>query len=277
MNYFQSIILGLVEGITEYLPVSSTGHLILTQKLLGIEENAVNNAYIIAIQGGAILAVLTLYRHRFWQLLSGLLARDRQGFILLRNLLVAFLPAAVLGVLFDKKIETYLFGMWPVVVAWIAGGVVILLLPAQYRMKKGTIEKLTWRQSLLIGFIQCMAMWPGVSRSLATMLGGVLVGLGLSAAIEFSFLLGVITLTAASGFKLLQHGHELLAQNDWGVLLAGFVMSFITAWAAVKWLVGYLQKHDLTIFAWWRILLGAGIAAAMVLHILAAAMVLHLM
>ncbi|MGI9461031.1 MAG: undecaprenyl-diphosphate phosphatase [Alphaproteobacteria bacterium] len=268
MDYFQSILLGVVEGITEYLPVSSTGHLILTQRLLGIDSSAINNAYIIAIQGGAILAVLAIYKHRFLQLLTGVFHSDRKGLKLLKNLLVAFLPAAVIGLLFDKKIEEHLFGLAPVVVAWFVGGVVILSLPKNYHIKKGTIDNMTWQQSLVIGLIQCFAMWPGVSRSLATMLGGMWVGLSMAGAIEFSFLLGVITLSAASIFKIWQHGSALLANNDIGVLLSGFAVSFITAFMAVKWLVHYLQSHTLILFAWWRIGLAIIVGIGLFLQIL---------
>ena len=268
MNYFQSIVLGLVEGITEYLPVSSTAHLILAARLLGMADTAVNHAYIIAIQGGAIFAVLFLYKARFLQTLRGLLARDKNGLRLLRNLLVAFLPAALFGGLFNEKIEQWLFGLWPVVVAWILGGVIILLLPQGYNKKKGKIENMTWRHALLIGVVQCFAMWPGVSRSLATMLGGLWVGLSMAAAIEFSFLLGVVTLSAATGFTLLKHGADMLAGNDLGVLASGFIVSFITAVVAVKWLVGYLQQHGLALFAWWRIGLGLLVAAGLFLNFL---------
>lgn len=258
----------MVEGVTEYLPVSSTAHLILAARLLGLADTAVNHAYIIAIQGGAIFAVLFLYKDRFLQLLAGLFRRDKNGLALLKNLLVAFLPAAVLGVLFDKQIEEFLFGLWPVVVAWLVGGLVILLLPRGYNQKKGKIENITWRQALVIGLVQCLAMWPGVSRSLATMLGGMFVGLSLASAIEFSFLLGVGTLAAASGFTLLKHGTDMLAGNDIGVLACGFVVSFITAVIAVKWLVGYLQQHGLALFAWWRIGLGLLVAAGLVFKFL---------
>src|SRR5262245_22432387 len=169
MEWWQALILGLVEGLTEYLPVSSTGHLVVTQRLLGIGASEAANAYAIAIQAGAIAAVLGLYRSRVKQVLLGLVGKDSEGTRLLVALALGFLPAAVLGVLFDEKIERFLFGPWPVVAAWTAGGVLLLVIaPRLGRARPGLdLTSIGPRAALIIGFAQCAALWPGVSRSLA--------------------------------------------------------------------------------------------------------------
>jgi len=267
MDLIQALILGLVEGITEYLPVSSTGHLLIAQRLLGIEENDISNAYAIAIQAGAILAVLGLYRQRIGQMLLGLIGRDAGGLKLALCIVVAFLPAAVLGGLFDKAIEAHLFGVTPVIAAWIVGAGVILALSkwtAAHREGKA-LEQVDWRGALVIGIAQCIAMWPGTSRSLVTILGGMLVGLSLPAAVEFAFLLGLVTLTAATGYKSIKLGGGMVTAYGWAPLLAGVIAAWVSAAIAVKWMVAWLTRHGLGVFAWWR-LAAAALAAALLWH-----------
>ena len=254
MEWWEALILGLVEGITEYLPVSSTGHLVVTQRLLGIEASEAANAYAVAIQAGAILAVLTLYRARIQQMIAGLFGRDAQGAHLLRTVIVAFLPAAVLGLAFDDLIESYLFGIWPVVAAWAAGGVLLLVLSRRLSLHTGTaLETLTLRAGFIIGVAQCAALWPGVSRSLATILGGLAVGLSLAATVEFSFLLGLVTLGAATGYKTLKSGSVMLESYGPISIALGVIVAWISAMIAVRWMVAQLNKHGLGIFAWWRL------------------------
>lgn len=264
MDLIQALILGLVEGITEYLPVSSTGHLLIAERLLGIEENELSKAYAIVIQAGAILAVLGLYRQRVVQMLQGVLGRDATGLRLALCVIVAFLPAAVLGALFDKSIERHLFGVMPVIAAWVVGAALILLLSrwTQRHREGRDLLQLDWRAALVIGLAQCIAMWPGTSRSLVTILGGLLVGLSMPAAIEFSFLLGLVTLTAATGYKGLKLGDGMVATYGLPALLAGFAMAWLSAALAVKWMVGWLNRHGLGLFAWWRL---AAAALALVL------------
>ena len=266
MDLLQALILGLVEGITEYLPVSSTGHLLIAQRLLGIPESAAANGYAIAIQAGAILAVLGIYRQRVGHMLLGLAGKDPAGLRLAMCIIVAFLPAAVLAVLFDDQIEQYLFGVKPVIAAWVVGGVAILALSRWINVRRQGLEltALSWRGALVIGLFQCLAMWPGTSRSLVTILGGLVVGLSLSAAVEFAFLLGVLTLGAATVYTALKQGNGMIAAYGWPVLLAGFFMAWISAAIAVKWMVAYLNRHGLAVFAWWRFA-AAGIAAVLLL------------
>lgn len=272
MSWWQALILGLVEGVTEYLPVSSTGHLILAERALGIVRTPASDAYAICIQAGAIVAVLGLYRERVIQMLRGLMGRDGAGLRLLVNLFVAFLPAAVLGFLFDDLVEELLFGLWPVVFAWGVGGLVILGFRARVTAAQadtvrvgasapGTLDDITWKTALIIGFAQCLALWPGTSRSLATILGGVLVGLSMGAAVEFSFLLGLLTLGAATSYAGIKHADELLAAYGPVEMGLGFLMAMVSAAISVKWLVGWLQSHGMGVFAGWRLGLAAVVAA----------------
>ena len=280
MEPWQAFILGVIEGITEYLPVSSTGHLIVAQHLLGIgtatpTEKAAADTFAICIQGGAILAVLGIYMKRVLQMLRGVIGQDREGLKLAMMLLAGFLPAAIIGLLFNDKIEEKLFGMWPVIIAWIVGGVMILA-TAWWRKRNPAagngmdLCEMTLKMALLIGLLQCVAMWPGTSRSLMTIVGGLLVGLSLRAAVEYSFLLGVLTLTAATAKKAVWKVEGLDASYDvWGggvklltatytplALIVGIVAAAVSAAIAVKWLVSYLQSHGLAVFGWYRIALG---------------------
>lgn len=281
MTLGQSLVLGLVEGVTEYLPVSSTGHLLLAQRAMGIGTSAAlspqerqraktaADAYAICIQAGAILAVLGLYIKRVKQMIMGLAGKDAGGLRMVINILAGFVPAAVLGLLFADFIKVYLFGPWPVVMAWFVGGVAILVV-AWWRKTRGykpasgkPLDELTWRLALLIGIAQCIAMWPGVSRSLVTIVGGVLVGLSLPAAVEFSFLLGVVTLGAATSYDGLKHGQTMLETFDLLSLSAGLLVAFVSAVVAVKWMVAYLNRHGLALFGYYRVVL-AVVAALLI-------------
>jgi undecaprenyl-diphosphatase len=272
VDNFQAFILGLVEGLTEYLPVSSTGHLLLAQRLMGIESSTASDAFAICIQAGAILAVLGIYRQRVAQMVMGVVGRNETGRHLLIALVSAFVPAAVLGLLLEKPIKKYLFGgdawgLWPVVAAWLVGGIAILAVSFARRRRGSSpttgldLEQLTIRMALIVGFAQCLAMWPGVSRSLITIVGGVLVGLSLPAAVELSFLLGVITLSAATAYDALKHGPEMLATYGATPLLIGFGAAWLSAVLAVKWMVGYLKSHGMEIFGWYRVALAFAVAA----------------
>jgi undecaprenyl-diphosphatase len=266
------VLLGLVEGVTEYLPISSTGHLILTSALLGLdtpERREAMAAFEIAIQGGAILAVLGLYRQRVAQMLRGLAGRDPAGRRLLLQLLVAFLPAALLGPLLDDPIEQHLFRAGPVLAALAAGGAWMIWLGRGHAPEAGApLDALGWRRALAIGLLQCLAMWPGTSRSMMTIAGGVLVGLRGRDAAEFSFLLGVPTLGAACVYKLAKNLHEaaqagtpnLFEQLGLAAILLGFAVAAVSAALAVRWLVGFLQRHGLAPFGWYRIALAALLA-----------------
>ena len=269
LTILQALILGIVEGVTEFLPVSSTGHLLLAQRALGIERSEAADAYAICIQAGAIVAVLALYRQRIVQILRGVAGQDVAGRKLLVHLVIAFVPAVVLGLLFEKKIDEVLFGLWPVVAAWAMGGVAILVL----RGRGGSrgLTDIDPRTALLIGLAQCLALWPGTSRSLATILGGLMLGLSMPAAVEFSFLLGLETLGAATAYKALKHGPEMLHAYGVAPILLGFVAAAVAAFVSVKWLVGWLQSHGMEVFAFWRLGLAVVVAALLAAGVLSAA------
>jgi undecaprenyl-diphosphatase len=236
------------------------GQAIVTKSGEAITIKAAADAYAIVIQAGAILAVVFLYWSRIWQLFLGLIGLNPNGRILIRNLIVAFLPAAVLGLLLDDLIDSYLFAPLPIAIALIAGGVLMLMVES-WRKKQFTDEveldlhQLGVKQSLLIGFLQCFAMWPGTSRSMMTIVGGYIAGLKPAKAAEFSFLLGLITLSAAAGYKVVTKSDELFLTIEIGPLLLGIFVAFVSAAFAVKWLVSWLTKHGLGIFAWYRFIL----------------------
>ena len=260
----QAVVLGLVEGLTEYLPISSTGHLIVTSRILGLADSGkagdALKSYEIAIQGGAILAVLFLYRHRFETMVDGLRNRSDEGRRLLVVLVTAFVPAAVLGLIGEKVIKDYLFGVPPVVGAWAVGGVLILVLVAKGVIDRPggrPLESLTTRDALVIGLAQVVAMWPGTSRSMVTIIAALLLGYSIVAAVEFSFLLGVVTLGAATAYSVVKDGKLMV--DTFGLLtpLVGFVVAFFAAVVSVRWMVTYLQRHTLAVFGWYRLAIAA--------------------
>jgi undecaprenyl-diphosphatase len=281
MGALSAACLGLIEGISEYLPVSSTGHLILGQRALGIptdtpEDKAAADAFAICIQAGAILAVLGLYRRRASQIGLGLVGKNPDGLKLGTHLIVAFIPAAIIGLTAGSWIKATLFGMWPIVAAWFVGGVVILVFESRRKTNDPSekpagqdIGDLTWRLALIIGLLQCVAMWPGVSRSLVTILAGVAVGLSLAAAVEFSFLLGVVTLGAATAYDTLQHGPLMLEKYGAAPLVIGTLVAAVAAAISVKWLVGYLNRRGLAIFGYYRIGLAVVVGALLLMGVLA--------
>ena len=278
MELWHAIVLGIVEGITEYLPVSSTGHLILASGLMGLDDTPENaqavNAFNIVIQGGAILAVLGLYRQRVWQMLKGLVGKDADGLRLAINILVAFLPAAALGLAFNDFIEAHLFSATVVLSALAIGGVYMIALdkaivaPRRKAEQGMTIDQLRPHHALVIGLLQCVAMIPGTSRSMMTITGGVIVGLKPKDAAEFSFLLGLPTLGGACVYTLFKDlrqegGSNMIEQLGWSNIAVGMIVSTIAAALAVKWLVGFLNKHGLAPFGYYRLALTAAMLIAL--------------
>ncbi len=243
----KALILGVVEGLTEFLPISSTGHLILAGDLLGANDERWN-VFNIVIQTGAMLAVVWEYRARFFKV----------DVALYRDLIVAFIPAAVLGLLFSKYIKSYLFHAVPVALAFIVGGIIILLVerkPAETHRVE-TAQAMTWLDALKVGIAQCFALIPGTSRSGATIIGGMLFGLSRKAATEFSFFLAVPTLVAAGLYDLWKH-RDLLSAADLPAFGVGMVVAFVSAFIVVRWLIRYVATHDFKPFAWYRIAFGA--------------------
>ncbi|MGQ0826562.1 MAG: undecaprenyl-diphosphate phosphatase [Actinomycetota bacterium] len=265
----KAAVLGVVEGVTEYLPVSSTGHLLVTEELLDIGETDdtedAADTFAIAIQAGAILAVVVLYGRRMRAMSAGLLGRDPDGLRLLVAVGVAFVPAAAVGLALDDFLKDHLFGPGPVVGAWALGGIAILLAAPRLGTGMRALESMDGRAAVVIGTAQVLALWPGISRSLVTIIAALALGFTMGAAVEFSFLLGLATLTAATGYEIARNGNELF--DTFGVAdpLIGFAVAFASAVIAVRWLVGYLSRHGLGLFGWYRL----GVAAA-VLGLMAA-------
>lgn len=264
----EAALLGLVEGITEYLPISSTGHLILAERALGIGNDEASRAFTICIQAGAILAVLGLYAGRVRWMLSG----SAEGRRLALQIVLAFLPAAILGVWLKRYLSFDLHG---VVWAWALGGVAILCVPVLRRgiqaSQGRSLTDLSWATALGIGLFQCLALLPGTSRSLATIAGALLLGLSGAAAVEFSLLLGVLTLCAATAKEAHDSGHVLLANYGAAPILVGALVAAGSAWLAVRWLVAWLSTRGLAPFGWYRLALAATVAVLLARGILPAA------
>ena len=253
--YLKAFVLGIVEGLTEFLPVSSTGHLIITGQLLGFSDEKAK-VFEIVIQSGAMLAVIWEYRARFAKTLAGLhRSPDARRFAL--NLAVAFTPAAVLGLAFASTIKRYLFDAIPVAAAFIVGGLIILWVERfPRRVRVSSVDEMTWKDALKVGLAQSVALIPGTSRSGATIIGGMLFGLSRRAATEFSFFLAVPTLVAAGAYDFYKH-RALFEAGDIGIFSVGFGVSFIAAFLCVRWLLRYIATHDFSVFAWYRIVFGA--------------------
>ena len=254
-----AIILGIVEGVTEFLPVSSTGHLILASALLGYNSDywALFN---IVIQLGSILAIVVLYWRTFWAVLQGLLRFDPTSVRFVRNLLVAFLPAAVIGLALHKQIEKLLGSPLTVAIALIVGGLAIIGI--ERTVKEGNVKgvaDIPLPKVIGIGFIQCLAMIPGVSRSGATILGALSLGVERRTAAEFSFFLAIPTMLGATVLELVTKRHELMAANSvgFGLIAVGFVVAFVVALVVVKWFVGLVGRTGFSPFGWYRIAVGA--------------------
>ena len=253
-----AIILGIVEGVTEFLPVSSTGHLILASALLGY-DSAYWALFNIVIQLGGILAIVVLYWRTFWAVLQGLLKLEPTSIRFVRNLLVAFLPAAVVGVLLHKQIEALLGSPMTVAVALIVGGIAIIGI--ERFVKEGDVKGVAdvpLPKVIAIGFIQCLAMIPGVSRSGATILGALSLGVERRTAAEFSFFLAIPTMMGATGLELVTKRHELMAANSvgFGLIAVGFIVSFVVALVVVKGFVTLLGRTGFAPFGWYRIAVG---------------------
>jgi undecaprenyl-diphosphatase len=248
------LILGIVEGLTEFLPVSSTGHLILVGQLLDFNDER-GKVFEIAIQFAAILAVVWEYRVRLWHTLVSMTS-DSVSQRLAINLIVAFLPAAILGFLFLKQIKAYLFNPIVVASAFIIGGLLILWAERrQHTITAETVAEITGKDALKVGVAQALARIPGTSRAGATIIGGLFFGLSRKTAAEFSFFLAIPTMFAATSYDVYKH-FDLFSVNDVGLFAVGGVVSFISAFLAVRGLIRFISKHDFTVFAWYRIVFG---------------------
>lgn len=246
MDFFSAMLLGVVEGLTEFLPISSTGHLILVSSLLGLDQTAFHKSFEVSIQLGSILAVIAVY----WRKLLGSMS-------MIKRLIVGFLPTGVLGFLLYKHIKS-LFVPEVAAVMLIVGGVIFLLLEWKYKEKEhhiGAVENISYRQAFWIGLAQSIAMIPGTSRSAATIIGGLMAGLKRKTAVEFSFLLAVPTMIAATGYDILKH-HEQFDASNWQALGVGFVTAFFVALAAIKLFLAFVSRYSFVPFGIYRIVIG---------------------
>lgn len=279
MSAWKAVVLGVVEGVTEYLPISSTGHLVVTQRLLDIGNDSATkdaaDSYAIAIQFGAILAVLVLYRRRILLIVNGLIGRSEDGRRLLISLVLAFLPAVLVGITLERPIKENLLGPVAVVIAWAVGGVVLLIVAPRIAPDRPGVRltAISRRQALIIGGAQVLAMWPGTSRSLVTILAAIAVGTTLSAAVEFSFLLGLMTLGAATLFESAQNGATVIDAYGVASPLLGVIVAFISAAAAIRWMVTWLETRSLAIFGWERLTVAAITVVLLVTGVISAATV----
>jgi undecaprenyl-diphosphatase len=269
----KALLLGAVEGLTEYLPVSSTGHLLVVGRLLGLgqdpQSKAASDAYAVCIQLGAILAVFVILFPWIRRMVRGLFGRDAEGLRLLGCLALAFLPAALFGLAFEDRLKQYLFNVPSVAAAWVAGGLFILLALRKPGSAGGrTLQELGWKTALWIGLAQVLALWPGVSRSLVTIGAGILLGLSVPAAVEFSFLLGLVTLGAATVYEALTKGRQIVALFGWLNPTLGLAAAAVTAFLAVRWMVSYLSKRSPAVFGWYRLAAGAAAAALLAIGVL---------
>ncbi len=252
----KALVMGVVEGLTEFLPISSTGHLILAGELLRFSD-AKAKVFEIVIQTGAMLAIVWEYRAKFSRVLAGL-ASDAAARRFVLNLAIAFIPAAVLGLAFHGVIKAYLFHAVPVALAFIVGGVIILWVERRGHAspRVDSVDAMKWTDALKVGIAQAFALIPGTSRSGATIIGGMLFGLSRRAATEFSFFLAVPTLVAAGGYDFWKN-RALFSAADAGLFAVGSVAAFVSAFLCVRWLLRYIATHDFTPFAWYRIAFGA--------------------
>ena len=262
----KAALMGIVEGLTEFLPISSTGHLILAGSLLNFTGETAK-VFEIAIQTGAMLAVIWEYRQRLVGAVRGLGSEPAaQRFML--NLLVAFIPAAVLGLLFGKIVKAHLFHPVPVALAFIVGGLIILWVERRHRLQFGerdlegnrrarveTVDQMSGLDALKVGLVQCLALIPGTSRSGATIIGSMMFGFSRKCATEFSFFLGIPTLMGAGAYSVWKQ-REVLQWSDLPMFAVGTVFAFFSAWLCIRWLIRYVSTHDFTVFAWYRIVFG---------------------
>lgn len=251
----KAAVLGVVEGLTEFLPISSTGHLILVGDLLNFNDER-GKVFEIVIQFAAILAVCWEYRVKLGVVALGLAQRKEAAQRFTFNLFIAFLPLAILGLLFGKAIKAHLFKPVPVALAFIIGGLIIIWAEKRkHAIRVTNVDEMHWKDALKMGFAQALALIPGTSRSGATIIGGLFFGLSRKAATEFSFFLAIPTLTMATLYEVVKYRHDFHA-DDLGIFLVGSIASFISAFLCVRWLLRYISHHDFTVFAWYRIAFG---------------------
>jgi undecaprenyl-diphosphatase len=263
MTVFDAIVLGIVQALTEFLPVSSTGHLILASKAMGLAKSEALDAFEVVVQSASVLAVIWYYRRKLLQIVQGLLRRDSDAVQLTLALFAGFLPSAVVGLTFGKLIKQKLFGVGPVAGALIVGGIAMIVLERVLRRRPPvsfTADTLPAPSTgLKIGFFQCCALWPGTSRSMSTIFGGRICGLSAARAAEFSFLLSIPTLLGATAHDLLKHGSALATGLGAAPMAAGWLTAFVVSLGVIHAFLGFVRHYSLEVFGWYRILIGIAV------------------
>jgi undecaprenyl-diphosphatase len=251
----RAVILGIIEGVTEFLPVSSTGHLLLAERFFNLGEGSFWNSFTVLIQLGAILAILVIYFSKLWSVALGMFNNsDDRRFVI--GVLVAFLPAVVIGLIAGKYIKEFLFNPWVICFSLIVGGAILLWVDQlDHKPREHDATKFPLPMYLMIGFAQCLAMIPGVSRSGASIVAAMLLGADKRAAAEFSFFLAIPTMIGAFAYDFFKNRAEMNADHI-GIVAIGFVVSFVTALIVVKTFLGYVTRHGFAVFAWWRVIVG---------------------
>lgn len=256
---FKSIVIAIVEGLTEFIPVSSTGHMIIAGDLMNFPSNEFTKMFEIVIQLGAILAIVVLFWGKLIGLVKSLLRREKSGILFAKAYVIALIPAIIVGFVLESTIDKYLFNVWTVLIGLFAGAILLLVVETKFRGKATTMEidQITWKQALKVGIFQCLAMWPGMSRSSSTIVGGWVGGLSTPVAAEFSFFLAIPIMFGASLVKLVKYqmetGLQNLDQTEVVSFALGFIVAFIVALVCVKAFVSYLKKKPMKIFAYYRI------------------------
>lgn len=291
---FKAIIIAIVEGLTEFVPVSSTGHMILVGELIGFYGTEFINMFEVVIQLGAILAVIVLYWHKLWGLLCSfckwivspivilfkgksyqLSAEDKKGVRLSLAIIIGCIPAAILGFTFDDLIDKYLFSTKTVAIGFIVGGILLLIVENNFRSKAKrakttkTVDNITYGQALKVGIFQCLSLWPGMSRSASTIMGGWIAGISTTAAAEYSFFLAIPVMFGASGLKIAKYkGFATMTSTQWIALIVGFIVAFIVSILVIDGFISYLKKKPMRIFALYRIVAGVVLAALILMGII---------
>jgi len=271
---FKAIVIAIVEGVTEFIPVSSTGHMILAGDIIGFPENEFTRMFNVVIQLGAILAIVVLYWNKLFTMAKSFFRREEKGLNFGIALIIGVLPAAVLGFLFEDFIDAYLFKPLPVIIGLFVGAVLLIFVEGKYRGKSNVheVEHITKMQALKIGFFQCLAMWPGMSRSSSTIMGGWINGLDSKIASEYSFFLAIPVMIGASMIKMIKFqsdvGFSTLGSTEWVSFGLGFIVAFVVALVCVKGFIGYIQRKPMKVFAYYRIAISAIFAVLLLTNVI---------
>lgn len=274
MFILKAIVIAIVEGITEFIPVSSTGHMILVGDLINFNKTEFTKMFEIVIQLGAILAIVVLYWQKIWDMITSFFKFERKGVKFWIIIIVGTIPALILGLLFNDLIDRYLFTSKTVAIGFIVGGILLVLVENNFRKKAKRqrtikdIDDISYSQALKVGFFQCLAMWPGMSRSASTIMGGWIAGLSTTVATEFSFFLAIPIMIGASGLKLRKFDFSTMTSTQWVALGAGFVVAFIVALVVVDRFISFLQKKPMRVFAIYRIFAGVILVALILANVI---------